>query len=234
MHKSYQEKTVIITICVIIVFVIGGFIITPIIVSDKLSVKWLAIGDSITFGEDDNALSYADYLAEEHSNISLNKISWGGLRIEDLIRLAESGFTNDDDDIDIVTVLIGANDFGFDTPIASFENDIDTYMKILKDNFPDARIIFLTPLYRDYFGNTIPTMGGTINNLGVSLYQYSDVIAAQAQKNDIEVINLTDDDFLSDDNIRIYTSDGLHPNVAGNKMIADKLYKIIDFYDTQK
>ena len=229
MKQSYQEKTVIAVIIIISVFIIGGFIICPIIMYNKNTVRWLAIGDSITFGEDESHLSYADYLSEAHSNISLHKISWGGLGISDLIRISDEGFTDDNDSIDIVTILIGANDFGFDTPIQEFERDIDKYMNILKDNFPNARIVFLTPLYRDYFGGTIPTMGGTINNLGISLYQYSDVITRQAAEHNIEVINLTNDDFLSDDNIRIYTLDGLHPNIAGNHMIADKLYDKIGF-----
>ena len=189
-------------------------------------VHWLAIGDSITFGEDNNHKSYADYLSETY-NISMEKRSWGGLDIVRLCELADDNFLETDEQPNVVTVLIGANDFGFNLPLEEVDSHMSKYMDILKEHFPEAHIIFLTPLYRDYFGNTLPTMGGQVNDLGVTLYQYKDSIINRAKKHEVAVVNLTNDEFLNADNIHEYTSDGLHPNEAGNRMIADKLYNII-------
>lgn len=243
MSEKSKEKVVIVTLVLLAVFVIVSTIGAIIMISSKgnkeaqsrlgaaasqqvqqkRAVHLLAVGDSITFGEDENKKSYADYMAEHNNWIKLDKISWGGLNIKDLRRLVTIHAYDMVQDVDVVTVLIGANDFGFDMPIEEFESEMDKYMKEIKGLYPNSRIVFLTPLYRDYFGTTIKTMGGTVNNLGVTLYQYGDVIKRCGAANGIEVIDLTTDEYLNADNIRELTSDGLHPNKAGNEMIADKL-----------
>ena len=60
-------------------------------------------------------------MAERNARIKLDKVSWGGLGIKDLRRLVEMRAFANIKDVDIVTVLIGANDFGFDIPIEEFE-----------------------------------------------------------------------------------------------------------------
>ncbi len=229
MSEKSKEKIVIVTLILLAVFVIVSTLGAIIMISgdNGKKVHLLAVGDSITFGEDENKKSYADYMAERNARIKLDKVSWGGLGIKDLRRLVEMRAFDNIKDVDIVTVLIGANDFGFDMPIEEFESEIDKYMKEMKGMYSNSRIVFLTPLYRDYYGTTIKTMGGTINNIGVTLYQYGDVIKKCAANNGIEVIDLTTDQYLNANNIRKFTSDGLHPNKAGNKMIAHKLVKAL-------
>ena len=254
MEKGDKKKTVIIILIVLAValLAVAGFVIYKVagnnqtaskkqessnITGDNMSnetsenaaqqdIHWLAIGDSITAGEGNNFISYADYISDIYS-IDMTKRSWGGIDIVRLRELTDTGFLDIDMKPNLVTVLIGANDFGGNLPLNEFDDNMSQYMDTLSERYPDARIVFLTPLYRDYFGGVLPTMGGQINDIGISLYEYRDVIVNQGKQHNIEVIDLTGDDFLNADNIREYTTDGLHPNEAGNKMIAEKLYNLL-------
>lgn len=225
-HKvNKKDITVIITIAVLSLFTLisMGVVIYVVMsneVEDREKMCWLAIGDSITVGENDGG--YAEYIAKD-KNIVFEKRCWGGIGIRELNNLTEQNFLEGVNNPELVTVFIGTNDFGFDTPMEEFEESLDRYITDLKERFPKARIVFLTPLYRDYFGNTIPTVRGTVNNLNYTLYDYRDKIIAASNTHNIEAIDLTNDKYLNPSNIHLLSSDGLHPNKKGYQMIAKKL-----------
>lgn len=221
-----KTKTVIITIVILSLLLAGviGIIIYMMIYTDtmkKSKIHWLAVGDSVTVGNADG--SYAEYIARSNKNIILTNRSWGGVGVRELNNITNEDFLRDVGRPDIVTVLIGTNDFGFDKPMEEFENSLATYISTLKADFPESRIVFLTPLYRDYFSDDIPTVKGIVNNLGLTLYNYRDSMIRVCKSNNVEVIDLTNDNYINKDNLRQLTLDGLHPNSDGHKMIAKKL-----------
>lgn len=216
--------TIIVLILLLLLLGVLGLLIYMILgINDKDNRKiyWLAVGDSITVGNEDG--SYVEYIVRKNKNVILTKRSWGGIGISELSDLTTHDFLRGAENADIVTVLIGTNDFGYDKPLEEFESSLNTYIATLKTDFPTAKIVFMTPLYRDYFADDIPTAKGTVNNLGITLYDYRDSMIRTCKSNDVEVIDLTGDDYLNKDNIRQLTKDGLHPTPQGHQMIAKKI-----------
>lgn len=232
MQLEKKKKVVLIVMIVLAIFVTGAIIYCCIMLIDanENRVTWLAVGDSITWGEGDHQKSYIDYIEKEHHEIKADKKGVPGMNTAQLVLYANNGYLDVDYNPDIVTVLMGTNDFGFDIPLSQYENDLENLIKVVKAKFPDSRIIFLTPLYRDHFGERTYILSGMVNNNGNSLYDYSDLIKEKSRENGIEVIELREDEYINKDNLREYTVDGLHPNSKGNRLMADKLYKAVTGY----
>nr|MCR4610469.1 SGNH/GDSL hydrolase family protein [Lachnospiraceae bacterium] len=149
----------------------------------------------------------------------------GGMRTNELVAYAKNGFIDTDEKPDFITVLMGTNDWGNNRTLAEFEADVSELMDILQSKYPESKIVFLTPLYRDHFGERTFIPSGMVNKNGNHLYEYSDIIKKQAAAHNVAVIELDENTYINADNIREYTADGLHPNTAGNKLIADRLYQ---------
>ena len=227
MELEKKKKVVLIVMIALAVFVIGAAIYCCVMLKSnkKKTITWLAAGDSITWGEGDNLNSYIDYIAIKHPEIIIDKRGIPGMNTAELVSYSQIDYFNIDYSPDIVTVLMGTNDFGVDVPLDQYEKDLENLITILKEKFPHSRIIFMTPLYRDYFGDKGYIMKGMINNNGNVLYDYCDLIKKKSKENGIEVVELSEDEYFNKDNLEEYTVDGLHPNSKGNRLIAYKLYE---------
>lgn len=226
MSSKINIITVIITMCILSLFVIVASMICVFSLYSFYNnrYKWLAIGDSITYGEGDNGRSYADCIAKSHNNISVEKKAIGGLRTKELVIYAQNGYLETEKKPDLVTVLIGTNDYGTNVNLEEYENDLVALIDTLKGLFPDIKIVLLTPLYRDYFGkrtNIIPSM---VNENGNTLYEYAELIKKNAIQRGVDVLELNEEDYINKDNLRELTVDGLHPNQKGYKLIAENVY----------
>ncbi len=237
MQYEKKKKVVVIVIIVMGLFVIGNIVYCCIVANNYKKattraaiddgITWLAIGDSITWGEGNDLESYVDYMAGTHQEIRSDKKGIPGMYTAELVLYLSNGSYDVDYNPDIVTVFMGTNDFGCDIPLDQYDNDLENLIKIMKEKYPNSRIIFLTPLYRDYFGDKGYIMRGQVNNIGNSLYDYINLIKEKSKANGIEVIELSEDEYFNKDNLREYTIDGLHPNSKGHRLIADKLYKVV-------
>lgn len=228
MQLEKKKKAVLIVMIALAIFLIGAAIYCCIMLkNNKSRVTWFAVGDSITWGEGDHQKSYIDYIARDHHEIEADKKGVPGMNTAQLVLYANNGYLDIDYEPDIVTVLMGTNDFGFDIPLNQYEKDLENLIKVMKDKFPKSRIIFLTPLYRDHFGERTYILSGMVNNNGNSLYDYSNLIKEKSKENGIEVIELNEDEYINKDNLREYTVDGLHPNSKGNRLMADNLYRAV-------
>lgn len=229
MQSEKKSIIVLIVIIALAIFVTGATIYCCIVLqnNNRKTIKWLAAGDSITWGEGDYLKSYIDYIGKKHQEIRIDKRGIPGMYTAELVLYSDNGFFDVDYDPDIVTVLMGTNDFGCNIPLNQYERDLENLIQVMKDRFPNSRIIFLTPLYRDYFGDKGYIMPGMINSNGNGLYEYNNLIIEKSKENGIEVIELTEDEYFNKDNLREYTVDGLHPNAKGNRLLADKLYNTI-------
>lgn len=138
-----------------------------------------------------------------------------------------SRFSEMDNDADLVVVFGGTNDFGHgDAPIGNdTDRTPDTFfgachylMSGLKKKYPDAKIVFMTPLHR--------ASEMSLNRNGVNLECYVNIIKRVAEYYSIPVCDLWSlcDIQPCDPAIKEkYCPDGLHPNAKGHEKIASVL-----------
>lgn len=137
---------------------------------------------------------------------------------------------------DVVVVFGGTNDFGHgDAKIGSFDSrDEYTFygaMHILCtkliNKYPDAEIIFMTPLHRLGEEDRVNSIG-RINE--VPLSRYVDIIKEVAGYYGLRVLDLFHTSGIQP-NVDImrekYMPDGLHPSDAGAEKIANRLYEFL-------
>ena len=133
-----------------------------------------------------------------------------------------------DSDADLIIVFGGTNDYGHDVPLGTasdtdpetFYGALNTLVGGLKENYPDAALLFLTPLQRDdeYLGSPTTT---PYNYAGVKMTDYCQAIEDVCEKNGIEVLDLYNLEGmrLTDPTYWEYFGDGLHPNDAGSAFL---------------
>ena len=132
-----------------------------------------------------------------------------------------------DDDADIIVVLGGTNDYGHgDAPFGTPEDRTpETFigachflMRELIEKYCGKQIVFMTPLHRA--GDTQPRFDGHV------LSDFVDAIKEIARQYSIPVLDLFAISGIQP-NIEVlrekYAPDGLHPNDAGNALIAQRL-----------
>ena len=141
---------------------------------------------------------------------------------------------------DIIVVYGGVNDYVHgDAPFgdisdktpATFCGAVDFLMRTLKEFYPKAQIVFMTPAHLQY-DTMVESCASDRKPQGVegrALCEYVRIIEEKGKKYNIPVLNLFDK-LPINPNIQEekekYTVDGLHFNDAGHNVLADLL---IDF-----
>ena len=138
-----------------------------------------------------------------------------------------------DPDADIIVVFGGTNDFGHgDAPVGcmsdrtkdTFYGGLHELYTALINKYPASAIVILTPLHRLNEDNPRGD-GGKPEDVG-NLAYYTDIIREVAQWYSLPVLDLF---AVSGMQPRVpviqekYVPDGLHPNDAGNRRLADLL-----------
>lgn len=141
-------------------------------------------------------------------------------------------------DADFIVVFGGTNDYGFNTPLGNEEDisDISFYGALyemltgLKKEYPEAAIVFMTPLHRTGFGKL--NYDSYRNDAGFTLDDYIEAIKIQCAKLEIPVIDTNtvyglnpSDNYVKEN----FLTDGLHPNEKGHKILAERIASC--FYD---
>ncbi len=142
-------------------------------------------------------------------------------------------------DADLITIFMGTNDYGHDTPLGTIDDTTDTSFygalniiaSALIENNPNAEIVFITPLHRYGYGTNSATgeahtFDHIPNGAGHTLEDYVNAIKAICDKYSLNVIDLyteLDMDPSADETREYYMEDGLHPNTAGHRQIAEFL-----------
>lgn len=146
-------------------------------------------------------------------------------------------FSKMEDDVDLIMVFAGTNDFGHDkSPIGVFEDRcISTFygachvlMRGLIEKYCDKTIAFITPIHRDSHED----VSYEVNTSGNTLKQYVDIIKEVARFYSLPVLDLYSISGMQPKIPiikKLYVPDGLHPNEAGHERIAEK---IISFMET--
>ena len=138
-------------------------------------------------------------------------------------------FDKMDDDADVVVVFGGTNDFGHgDAPIGKKEDRTpETFYGAchflfgsLIEKYLGKPIVIMTPLHRS-------DLGGEINAKGIALKEYVDIIREVAEIYSLPVLDLYAASGIAPQLTKVKESfmpDGLHPNDAGHRLIAQRLF----------
>ncbi len=143
-----------------------------------------------------------------------------------------------DSDADYIVILGGTNDYGFgDAPLGSpsdatpetFYGSLNYLYSAILNNYPDSKVIVMTP----------PRMLGDSNLKGHNGYKGKDVATLETYVNIIKevatgyslpIIDLYSVSELNPNDPELkaaYFADGVHPNDAGHKIIADLLLEYL-------
>ncbi|MBR2913330.1 MAG: SGNH/GDSL hydrolase family protein [Oscillospiraceae bacterium] len=200
------------------------------------------LGDSITEGHGATPETRFTTLIEQEQGAICRNYGIGGTRIARQSVPSENPRWDLDfctrvyemeEDADVVVVFGGTNDFGHgDAPFGEFEDRTqDTYcgalhvlMRSLITRYPKAKIVFLTPLHRLNEDNPRGD-GGKPQDVN-PLKAYVDVLRRTAEYYSLPVLDLYAVSGMQPAVPVIqemYMPDGLHPNCAGHRILADKI-----------
>ena len=202
------------------------------------------LGDSITEGAGASIKNncYVSLFKTAHPEATVHNFGIGGTRIARQTHPSESPRWDLDfvsrvpempEEADVICVFGGTNDFGRgDAPMGKFgDTENDTFYGALYalslaliNKYPTARIVFFTPLHRDYKGEssvTVRTDGEW------TLEDYVDAVRQNAAYFAFPVLDLhVMSGFQPHVPIikELYTADGLHPNDRGY----ERLFRIVN------
>ena len=205
------------------------------------------LGDSITEGAGTSSHDkmFTMLIEREYGAICQN-YGIGGTRIaRQKNASAEEKFDRDfvsrvpemDADADIVVVFGGTNDFGHgDAPIGTmsdrtpytFYGALHCLYTALIEKYPGVPIAVLTPLHR--ITEDIPTGDNKPAPVG-TLKEYVNIIREVAEYYSLPVLDLFKESGLQPKIPIIqqkYVPDGLHPNDAGNEILAHKIARFLE------
>lgn len=171
------------------------------------------------------------------------------------------------DDVDAIFVFVGTNDYFVNAPLGQWwtytmepsdwrgskepaprrnfamakdtvRGRINIAMSFLKDSFPDAQIVLMTPIHRGYanfhFGNNIQSEETFGNPRGLHIEDYVDVVKEASGVWSVPVIDLYAESGLfpiRDSHAKYFksaTDDRLHPNALGHWRLAEVIkYRIL-------
>jgi lysophospholipase L1-like esterase len=209
----------------------------------NLTINFL--GDSITEGARTTASSkvFHQIIKEKYNMKHAYNYGVGGTRIARQIVPSKANTIWDltfelrseimDRNADAIVVFGGTNDFGHgDAPFGTLDSEdkytfcgaVNSLINTLKQNFPQAKLIFMTPIHRlDEAQRSIPN--------SKILEDYVNAILTICKNHKVAVIDLFKINPL-DPTDKEVVPDGLHPNDKGHaimaQVIAEELLKLND------
>lgn len=228
----------------IIFLIISLLIISCENMNDNQPTKIVFLGDSITQQAEDFEDGFISLIRQNLIQDKFELVGKGisGNKVSDLLTRYKSDVI--DLDPDIVFIYIGINDvwhkYDFGTG-----SDIDLYEKGLRTIISDikslgSKIVLCTPTVigentGDFvLGNQFKDVE-TMEKMNGDLDTFSEVVRKLSNEYETELLDLRKIfmDYLAENNINndaagILTTDGVHLNERGNKLIADQMIKFIN------
>lgn len=183
--------------------------------------RYVACGDSITDERYSPSIKYCTLLNDALATTSYLNAGASGAT---LCTVHTNNFVNkvrtlDLTTFDLMTIMLGVNDKGHNTPIGTIDgsdtgtfygawNDVISY--IITAN-PRLKVVLLTPFN---------TGSSSVNSLGLNVKDYADAILAIGTKFSIPVVDCFRNAGICPNNWGTYTLDNLHPNALGHEWAA--------------
>ena len=214
---------------------------------DFSEIKIACLGDSITQAVNLDTLDHYQELAWPHvlqEALGAEKVVNLGIGGSSIGRYWADAFvdryTEIPEDTDLIFVMGGTND-GFCASFVEFGNseeraprtfwgDLDELMGGLKEDYPEAEVIFLTPI-----PNSLHDYLKAERKYLMPQEEFSEVIITLAEEHGMEVFDLYNSNILDGhdkDNILHLMPDGVHPNAEGYRIlgehVAAELIRLLD------
>ena len=141
--------------------------------------------------------------------------------------------------VEILFIGHGMNDYHNGTEIYDHEDRGNPYtftgalrssVELLRKNYPQMRIILLTPVYTWYPYQSTQELTCEEYNLGGGvLEEYVNAEIRLAQSMGVEVIDLYHDLYSHEQwsDWQVYSRDGVHPNAEGMRLITESIYQYL-------
>lgn len=178
--------------------------------------------NAVSFTSLAHALAYGDFSVQKSARVRQRASEHFPQVLNDLSAV-------DMEQVECLVICYGTNDYFGGVPVSNPENVQDIFtlegalrssLEVLKEAFPEMRIILVTPTY-NWYGAT----GDNCESIGFGggyLKDYVDKLCEIAKEYGIEFLDLYTDFYPPGDFEEglYYTTDGIHPNEAGRKKIA--------------
>ena len=228
----------------IIFLIISLLIISCENMNDNQPAKIVFLGDSITQQAEDFEDGFISLIRQNLVQDKFELVGKGisGNKVSDLLTRYKSDVL--DLNPDIVFIYIGINDvwhkydFGTGSDIDLYEKGLTTIISDIKSL--GSKIVLCTPTVigentGDFvLGNQFKDVE-TMENMNGDLDTFSEVVRKLSNEYETELLDLRKIfmDYLAENNINndaagILTTDGVHLNEGGNKLIADQMIKFIN------
>ncbi|MGI6201640.1 MAG: SGNH/GDSL hydrolase family protein [Christensenellales bacterium] len=201
------------------------------------------LGDSITYGHgvSDPQRRFTQLIQEDCHLLRANNYGISGTRIARQTQPSDPSFDQDfpsrvermDLDADLIVVFGGTNDFGHgDAPLGcpsdrgadTFSGSCHVLMRRLITRYPGKPVVICTPLHR--LGEDSLFGDGSKAQPAAPLVDYVDVLRRTARHYALPVLDLYAVSGIQPELEIIrerFCPDGLHPNDAGHRLLADRM-----------
>ena len=195
--------------------------------------RWLALGDSITYGVYSTGASssavgdgWPKQLCDSLGYTFYN----AGVRGMGYVAVGGNGITIDDkldeiealtDSYNLVTIALGINDYNTSTvTIAQVEASLEDAVTRLQTKFPAARLLVITPFNACNHSDATTHFDLDYAVGGRTLRELATAIAEKCADMCVECINATEAFLFNDINIQGLELHGVHPSATAHHLIA--------------
>lgn len=206
-------------------------------------------------GRQDKEMRLADAKDSLSMEALARAIVWEDFGVQQTARIRESGTEHfastidelariDFEQVELLLIGHGINDYHSGMPINNEADAHDSYtfsgalrsaLETLQKKYPQMRIVVVTPTYSWYVYYEEKDVTCEVNDQGGGILE--DYVNAQiqvAESMGVEVIDLYHDFYPHDEwsDWERYTTDGVHPNEEGRRLIAEKIYEYLGAGET--